>query len=122
VWEGHPDEQAPLPPSVEHHRQQCGPPPELPTGDRGVHSAGNERYARATGITEVVLPKPGRTSAKRIAYEQPAWFQAGRNWRAGIAGRSSGRKRRYGLARCRSHGNGGMERWGGWACWSMICA
>jgi transposase, IS5 family len=113
VLEGNADEKAQLPPSVDHHRQQCGHPPAVLAGDRGLHSARNERYARATGITEVVLPKPGRTSARRIAYEQQAWFQAGRHWRAGIAGRISGRKRRYGLARCRSHGAGGMERWVG---------
>jgi IS5 family transposase len=113
VLEGNPDEKAQLPPSVDHHLQQFGHPPELLTGDRGVHSAGNERYARATGITEVVLPKPGRKSAKRIAYEQQAWFQAGRNWRAGIEGRISGLKRQYGLDRCHYHGDGGMERWVG---------
>jgi transposase, IS5 family len=113
VVEGNADEKAQLPPSVDHHRQQCGHPPAVLAGDRGLHSARNERYARATGITEVVLPKPGRTSARRIAYEQQAWFQAGRHWRAGIEGRISGRKRRYGLARCRSHGAGGMERWVG---------
>jgi transposase, IS5 family len=113
VLAGNPDEKAQLPPSVDHHLQQFGHPPGLLTGDRGVHSAGNERYARTRGITEVVLPKPGRKSAKRLAYEQQAWFQAGRNWRAGIEGRISGLKRRHGLDRCRYHGDVGMERWVG---------
>jgi IS5 family transposase len=113
VLTGNPDEKAQLPPSVDHHLQQFGHPPELLTGDRGVHSARNERYARATGITEVVLPKPGRKSVTRIAYEQQGWFQAGRNWRAGIEGRISGLKRQYGLDRCRYHGDTGMERWVG---------
>jgi transposase, IS5 family len=90
VLEGNADEKAQLPPSVDHHRQQFGHPPAVLAGDRGLHSARNERYARATGIPEVVLPKPGRKSARRIAYEQQAWFQAGRNWRAGIEGRISG--------------------------------
>ena len=113
VLEGNADEKAPLPPSVDHHRHQFGHPPAVLAGDRGLHSASNERYARVTGITEVVLPKPGRKAAKRIAYEQQDWFQAGRNWRAGIEGRISGLKRQYGLARCRYHGDVGMERWVG---------
>jgi IS5 family transposase len=62
----------------------------------------------------VVLPKPGAKSAKRIAHEQQRWFRRGRDWRAGIEGRISGLKRRHGLARCRNHGDAGMERWVGW--------
>jgi IS5 family transposase len=113
VLEGNADEKAQLPPSVAHHRHQFGHPPAVLAGDRGLHSASNERYARGAGITEVVLPKPGRKSTKRLAYEQQAWFQAGRNWRAGIEGRISGLKRQYGLARCRYHGDVGLERWVG---------
>jgi IS5 family transposase len=113
VLEGNPDEKVQLPPSVDHHRQQFGHPPDLLAGDRGLHSASNERYARAQGIQEIVLPKPGQKSAKRIAHEQQVWFQAGRNWRAGIEGRISGLKRQYGLDRCRYHGDVGMERWVG---------
>ncbi len=82
-------------------------------GDRGLYSAANERYAQTHGVREVVLPKPGAKSAKRLAYEQQAWFRAGRNWRAGIEGRISGLKRRHGLDRCRYHGDAGMERWVG---------
>jgi IS5 family transposase len=111
VLEGNADEKAQLPLSVDHHRQQFGHPPVLLAGDRGIHSASNERYARVTGITEVVWPKPGRKSAKRIAYEQQDWLQAGRNWRAGIEGRISGLKRQYRLDRCCYHGDVGMERW-----------
>ena len=82
-------------------------------GDRGLQSAANERYAHTHRVMEVVLPKPGKKSAKRIAYEHQAWFRAGRNWRAGIEGRISGLKRRHGLDRCRYHGEAGMERWVG---------
>ncbi len=113
VLAGNPDEKAQLPPSVDHHIAQFGHPPELLTGDRGIHSAANERYAQEHGVTEVVLPKPGKKSAKRIAHEQHAWFRAGRNWRAGIEGRISGLKRRHGLERCHYHGDAGMERWVG---------
>jgi IS5 family transposase len=113
VLEGNPDEKAHLPPSLAHHLQQFGHPPTLRTGDRGVHSATNERYAQRHGVTEVVLPKPGKRSATRLAYERQEWLRAGRHWRAGIEGRISGLKRRHGLARCRYHGTAGMERWVG---------
>jgi transposase, IS5 family len=113
VLDGNPDEKAQLPPSLDHHLAQFGHPPELLTGDRGLYSAANERYARSHGVNEVVLPKPGKKSAKRIAYEQQAWFLAGRNWRAGIEGRISGLKRQHGLDRCGYHGDAGMERWVG---------
>jgi transposase, IS5 family len=113
VLDGNPDEKAQLPLSLDQHMQQFGHPPDLLTGDRGLHSAANERYAQQRGVTEVVLPKPGRKSAKRIAYEQQDWFRAGRNWRAGIEGRISGLKRRHRLDRCGYHGTAGMERWVG---------
>jgi IS5 family transposase len=114
VLDGNPAEDAQLPPSLEHHLQVFKHPPRLLTGDRGVHSAANERYATAHGVKHVVLPKPGAKSGKRIAYEQQRWFRRGRDWRAGIEGRISGLKRRHKLRRCRYHGTAGMERWVGW--------
>jgi transposase, IS5 family len=113
VLDGNPDEKAQVPRSVAHHRQQFGHPPALLTGDRGLYSAANERQATTAGVTEVVLPKPGKKSAKRLAHERQDWFRAGRNWRAGIEGRISGLKRRHKLDRCRYRGTAGMERWVG---------
>jgi IS5 family transposase len=101
ILEGNPAEDAQL-------------PPRLLTGERGVHSAANERYATTHGVKHVVLPQPGAKSGKRIAYEQQRWFQRGRNWRAGLEGRISGLKRRHKLDRCRYHGTAGMARWVGW--------
>jgi transposase, IS5 family len=114
VLEGNPAEDAQLPPSLDHHRRVFQRPPRLLAGDRGVHSSANERYATLHGVKQVVLPKPGAKSAKRIAHEQQRWFQQGHNWRAGIEGRISGLKRRHKLDRCRYHGTAGMERWVGW--------
>jgi len=97
-----------------------GKPPEpeqLPrwlAGDRGRHSPANERYAAAQGVRQVVLPKPGAQSAKRIAHERQRWFRRGHDRRSGLEGRSSGLKRRHKLDRCRYHGDAGMERWVGW--------
>jgi IS5 family transposase len=114
VLEGNPPEDAQLPPSLDHHRRVFDRPPRVLAGDRGVHSAANERYATTHGVKQVVLPKPGAKSAKRLAHEQQRWFRRGRDWRAGIEGRISGLKRRHKLDRCRYHGTDGMERWVGW--------
>lgn len=114
VLKGNPAEDAQLPLSLDHHRRVFHRPPRLLAGDRGVHTAANEQYARTHGVKEVILPKPGAKSATRIAHEQQRWFRRGRNWRAGIEGRISGLKRRHKLDRCRYHGTAGMERWVGW--------
>jgi transposase, IS5 family len=114
VLDGNPDETAHLAPSLDHHLQRFKGSPRLLTGDRGIHSSSNERYATEHGVKYVVLPKPGAKSRKRLAHEQQRWFGRGRDWRAGIEGRISGLKRRHGLARCRNHGEAGMERWVGW--------
>lgn len=114
VLAGNPDEAAQLPPSLEHHLKVFKRPPRVLAGDRGVHSPVNEHYATTHGVQQVVLPKPGAKTGKRIAYEQQRWFRRGRNWRAGSEGRISGLKRRHKLDRCRYHGEEGMERWVGW--------
>ena len=114
VLEGNPPEEAELVPSLAHHEGLFQKPPRLLAGDRGVYSPENERQATARGVKQVVLPKPGRVSQGRKAYEQQRWFRRGRNWRAGIEGRISGLKRRHKLDRCRYHGREGMERWVGW--------
>ena len=111
---GNPREQAELVPSLEHHERLFQRPPRLLAGDRGVFSPGNERYAQERGVSQVVLPQPGRVSEGRRAYEKQRWFRRGRDWRAGIEGRISGLKRRHKLDRCRYHGEAGMERWVGW--------
>jgi transposase, IS5 family len=114
VLEGNPAADAQLPPSLDHHLRVFHRPPRLLAGDRGLHSTANERYATTQGVAQVVLPKPGAKSAKRLAHEQQRWFRRGHNWRSGIEGRISGLKRRHQLDRCRYHGPDGMERWVGW--------
>ncbi len=114
VLTGHPDDAAEVVPSLDQHLQQFGRPPNLLAGDGKLATLTNEQAAQCRGVTQVVLPRPGRKPASRVAHEQQRWFKRGRNWRAGIEGRISGLKRRHGLARCRYHGADGMERWVGW--------
>jgi transposase, IS5 family len=121
VLAGNPAEGAQLPPSLDHHLRVFKRPPRLLAGDRGVHITANEQYATMHGVKEVVLPKPGAKSAKRMAYEQQRWFRRGHNWRSGLEGCISGLTRRQKLDRYRSHGTAGMERWVGWGGSPTIC-
>jgi IS5 family transposase len=113
ILDGNPDEAAQVVPSVDAHIARFGHPPDLVAGDRGLQSAANERDLAQRHVAHIVLPKPGKKSAKRLAHERQDWFLAGHNWRAGIEGRISGLKRRHKLNRCRSHGDAGMHRWVG---------
>ena len=114
VLPGNADDAAQVRPSLDHHRQQFGKPPDLLAGDRKTQTAANEAYARQQGVKRVVLPKAGWKSGARGQQEQERWFKRGRNWRAGIEGRISGLKRQHKLRRCLYHGEVGMERWVGW--------
>jgi IS5 family transposase len=101
-------------PAVVHHRAVFGRPPWLVTGDRKLHTKGLEAEAHALGVTHVVIPRIGRLTATQRAREwQRAWKRRYR-WRAGIEGRIHRVRRDYGLARCRSRGEEGLERDVGW--------
>jgi transposase, IS5 family len=113
VLTGNPADSGQIRPGLDHHQRVFKKPPHLLVGDRGTHSATNEKYARAVGVKQVVLPKPGAKSAERRGHERERWFRRGQAWRAGIEGRISVLKRGYGLERCRNHGDAGMERWVG---------
>lgn len=113
ILDGNPDEAAQVVPSVDAHIARFGHPPDLVAGDRGLQSAANERDLAKRKVKQIVLPKPGKKSAKRLAHERQDWFIAGHTWRAGIEGRISGLKRRHNLNRCRYHGDAGMHRWVG---------
>ena len=114
VLAGNPDDATEVVPSLDQHLQQFGRPPNLLAGDGKLATPTNEAIAQQRGVTHVVLPRPGRKPATRMAHERQRWFRRGRNWRAGIEGRISGLKRRHGLDRCRYHGPDGMDRWVGW--------
>jgi transposase, IS5 family len=100
--------------SLVAHQQRFGKPPRLLAGDRGVYSAANEAMAQQAGIKRVVIPYAGKPPPARVAYEQTAWFRRGFRFRAGIEGRISVLRRRFGLDRCQDHGEAGLGRWVGW--------
>jgi IS5 family transposase len=111
---GNPPDAAQLLVSLAHHQERFGHAPDLLAGDRGFHSTANEQAAHEAGVTRVALPKPGVNGAERRTQERQGWFRRACRFRAGMEGRISVLKRRFGLDRCRYHGQAGMERWVGW--------
>ena len=110
---GNPPDAEHLPASVVHHRAQFGQAPSVLTADRSFFTLDNERRAQTAGVRTVALPRQGPLSPERRRFEHRPAFRRAYRWRAGVEGRISLLKRRFGLARCRYHGEVGMERWVG---------
>jgi IS5 family transposase len=103
-----------LVPSLTRHISRFGKPPHVLAGDRGVYTADNEHRAQHLGVKRVAIPYAGRASPQRRHLERASWFRRGFRFRAGIEGRISVLRRRFGLARCLAHGEAGLGRWVGW--------
>jgi IS5 family transposase len=114
VLTGNPTDESQWAPSLEHHKELFGHPPDQASADRGLYSRANEELAETMGVRRVILPKPGYRSAERKEHEKQRWFRRGRRYHQGVEGRISVLKRRHGLDRCLYHGEDGFERWVGW--------
>src|SRR5438309_3991554 len=84
ILAGNPADSGQVAPALDAHIERFGHPPDLLAGDRGFHSAENERIAEAKGVRRVALPKPGAKSAERQRHERQGWFRRARRFRAGI--------------------------------------
>jgi transposase, IS5 family len=107
----HPNEHGQAVEAVQHHQKVFEHPPNLVTGDRGVHSAETEEKLKVAGVKRVAIPASGSLSEERQAWEHRRSFRRGYRWRAGIEGRIASLRRDYGWRKCAYHGQEGMERW-----------
>jgi len=114
VLAGNPKDEGQWTPSLQHHQELFGRPPDQASGDRGLYSPANEELAQTMGVRRIILPKPGYRSATRKQHERQRWFRRGRRYHQGVEGRISVLKRRHGLDRCLYHGEDGFEGWVGW--------
>jgi IS5 family transposase len=114
VLVGNPPDAPELPTSLAHHQASFARVPAVLTADRAFFTLDNAQLARDLGIPAVALPRQGPLTPKHQQVQQRAAFRRAYRWRAGIEGRISVLKRRFGLDRCRYHGEAGMERWVGW--------
>jgi IS5 family transposase len=114
VLAGNPPDAPELPTSLAHHQTCFGQVPTVLTADRAFFTFDNERLAHDLRIRSVALPRQGPLTPQQKEVRQSLAFRRAYRWRAGIEGRISVLKRRFGLDRCRYHGEAGMERWVGW--------
>jgi len=102
-------------PAVLQHKKTFGKAPKIATADRGYQSARNEREALEAGVGKVALPARGRLSEARGRFQKQRWFKQAQRWRAGIEGRISTLKHRYGMGRAVYKGDYGFQRHVGWS-------
>jgi IS5 family transposase len=114
VLPGNPADAPELPSSLAHHQTCFAHAPHVLTADRAFFTLDNERLARELDIHSIAVPRQGPLTAEQRRRQQRRAFRRAYRWRAGIEGRISVLKRRFGLDRCRYHGETGMERWVGW--------
>jgi IS5 family transposase len=114
VLVGNPPDAPELPTSLAHHQACFARAPAVLTADRAFFTLANEQLAHDVRIRSIALPRQGPLTAKQQQVRQRATLRRAYRWRAGIEGRISVLKRRFGLNRCRYHGDAGMERWVGW--------
>jgi IS5 family transposase len=114
VLAGNPPDAPELPTSLAHHQACFDHAPAVLTADRAFFTLDNDQLARDLRIPSIALPRQGPLTATQRQERHRAAFRRAYRWRAGIEGRISVLKRRFGLDRCRYHGDAGMERWVGW--------
>ncbi|NQS98803.1 MAG: ISNCY family transposase [candidate division Zixibacteria bacterium] len=100
IFRGNPGDNTMLPNALDEHSSLFGCAPEELTTDRRFFSADNEELAKEKGVKFVSIPKPGRLSATRKAWQKSRWFKELQHFRAGIEGNISNLLRNYGLKRC----------------------
>ena len=143
ISDGNPSDDRFVIPAIHHHRRLFGHVPVECAGDRGLHSANNERQVKALGVhgpaaghLRVSLPMPGYKSEsgplrprgpfeglghERKQFEHQPWFRAAQRFRNGIEGRISQLRRARHLNRdtplrgcCLNVGAFGFHRWIAW--------
>jgi IS5 family transposase len=114
VMAGNPPDAPELATSLAEHQLRFGRAPAVLTADRAFFTFANDQLARDLHIRSIALPRQGPLDATQRQNRQRTAFRRAYRWRAGIEGRISVLKRRFGLDRCRYRGEAGMERWVGW--------
>lgn len=110
VLDGNPPDDRHVEPSLQHHIELFGAPPELSAHDRGFYSVDAIHACQAAGVaTECIPQRGGRKTPERAAYERSRAFRRGQRFRAGIEGRISVLFRGRGMKRCLLHGRERFE-------------
>jgi IS5 family transposase len=113
LHKGNPCDKTLMGDALKQHQKIFHKPPRELTLDRGYYDTDNEKQAYGAGIKNVCIPKIGRKSKERTQFENTPTFKRLKRWRAGIEGRISCLKRRFGLNRSMLKGYRRTQTWTG---------
>ena len=113
VEQGNPPDAPQLAPAVKRVTKRVARTPRTVTADRGYGEAGVDQQLTNLGVTNVVIPRKGKTSPARRAEEHRKAFRRTVKWRTGSEGRISHLKRAYGWDRTGIDGIEGTRIWTG---------
>jgi IS5 family transposase len=113
LYKGNPCDKVLVDDALQKHQDIFGKAPRELTMDRGYYDSDNEELAYKAGVKNVCIPKIGRKSKERAQFEKSRTFQRLKRWRAGIEGRISCLKRRFGLTRSMLRGYRKTQTWSG---------
>jgi IS5 family transposase len=99
--------------AVRGHRRLFRKRLKAVAADRGFYSQANEDWLKESGVKRVSIPKRGKAGKERRSYQKQPWFKRLQQFRAGIEGRISVLKRKFGLKRSRLRGSPGANTWVG---------
>jgi IS5 family transposase len=113
VLQDNPSDTALLKPGVKGHKRLFRKRLKAVAGDRGFYSQANEDWLGDSGVKRASIPKRGKISGERRRYQKQSWFKRLQRFRAGIEGRISLLKRKFGLKISRMRGSTGVNIWVG---------
>lgn len=113
LYKGNPCDKILMDDALRKHQAIFGKAPREMALDRGYYNSDNEERAYKAGVKNVCIPKAGRKSKERTQFENTRTFQRLKRWRAGIEGRISCLKRRFGLNRSMLRGYWKTQTWSG---------
>ncbi|OIQ58998.1 hypothetical protein MTIN_25650 [Moorella thermoacetica] len=82
VLRGNPADDTLLLGAVEDNTEIFNHPPWALAADRGFGGSGNEKGCHQLGVKQVSLPRKGKISKARKAYQAQSWFKRLQRWRA----------------------------------------
>jgi IS5 family transposase len=108
---GNPSDTELLRPAIARIATHLDTTPSVVTADRGYWDSTIESDLAAAGVTTVVIPRTGKSSAARARIEHTDEFVAIVKWRTGSEGRISHLKRDWAWRRTRLRGHPGARTW-----------
>ncbi|MFT4164985.1 MAG: ISNCY family transposase [Microlunatus sp.] len=113
VQPGNPADAPRLEPAVKRVTKRTGKTPRTVAADRGYGEAAVDDALHDLGVTNPVIPRKGKPSKARQAYERRRSFRQHVKWRTGSEGRISHLKRNCGWDRTRIDTLEGARTWTG---------